>query len=96
MGPPRGKSYRVAVVLFTRVDEHEGLHIHKLEYLEMDQVHAAVRCMLKLRTLRKRVHSVPTEKRSRSVTLESQGLSPCDTKKARTLHAVPTDASLPE
>ena len=76
----------------------EGLHIHKLEYLEMDQVKDAARCMQKLRTLSKSVRSVSTEKRSHRIALDClspDGLSPSKTKKARTLQAVPTDSSLP-
>ena len=96
LAPPRGKVFRVAVVLFTKADEKEGLHINTLEYIEPDQVREAVLCMRKLRKLSKRVHTVSTEKRSHSVALEHEGMSPCTTKKARTLQAVPTEASLPE
>lgn len=99
LDPPRAKNFRVAVVLITKVDEDGGLHIHQLEYIEMDQVKHAVLCMQKLRKLSKGVHTVSTEKRSRNITLgciSAQGLSPSDTKKARTLQAAPTDASLPE
>ena len=53
LDPPRGKNFRVAVVLFTSADENEGLHIHQLEYIEMDQVQHAVLCMQKLRRLSK-------------------------------------------
>ena len=96
LDPPRGKTFRVAVVLFTKADEKEGLHIHKLEYVEPDQVEQAVLCMQKLRRLSKRVKTTSTEKRSHSIALGSMGQSPSDTKKARTLHATPTEASLPE
>jgi len=96
LDPPRGKTFRVAVCLFTKADEQEGLHIHLLEYIEADQVKQAVLCMQKLRRLSKGVHTGATEKRSHSVALESAGKSPCDTKKARTLQAAPTEASLPE
>ena len=96
LDPPRGKNFRVAFVLFTKADEKEGLHIHKLEYVEPEQVKEAVLCMQKLRRLSKRVHTLSTEKRSHSVALEHEGMSPCTTKKARTLQAVPTEASLPE
>ena len=95
MDPPRGKTFRVAVVLFTKADEKEGLHIHKMEYIEPDQVQQAVLCMQKLRKLSKRVHTVSTDKRSHSVAMEYEGRSPCDTKKARILQATPTEASLP-
>ena len=65
----------------------------------MGQVENAVLCMRKLRQLCKGVHSVSTEKRSRNIALEclsAQGVSPRDTKKSRTLQAVPTDLDLPE
>ena len=99
LDPPRGKNLRVALVLFTKADDAEGLHIHQLEYIEMDQIKDATRCMQKLRKLSKGVHSVSTEKRSHNITLEClspHGLSPTSTKKARALQAVPTDKSLPE
>ena len=96
LDPPRGKNVRVAFVLITKADEKEGLHIHKLEYIEPEQVKEAVVRTQKLRKLSKGVHTVSTEKRSHSVALEHEGMSPCTTKKARTLQAVPTEASLPE
>ena len=96
LDPPRGKNFRVAVVIFTKADEKEGLHIHKLEYIEPEQVKEAVLCMQRLRRLSKGVHTVSTEKRSHSATLVNEAMPPCTTKKARTLHAVPTEASLPE
>ena len=91
------QNFRVAVALFTKADEKEGLHIHKLENIEPEQVKEAVLCMQKLRRLSKGVHTVSTEKRSHSVALrEHEVMSPCNTKKARALQAVPTEASLPE
>ena len=95
LDPPRGKTFRVALVLLSSADEN-GLHIHKLEYIEPEQVHQAVLCMQKLRTLSKRVRSVSTDKRTRSYELEKDGLSPSSTKKARTLQVAPTEASLPD
>ena len=95
LDPPRGKNFRVALVLLSRADEKEGLHIHKLEYIEPDQVKNAVVCMQKLRELSKRVRAVSSEKRSRGLALDSAGHSPCDIKKARTLQQTSTDASLP-
>ena len=71
LDPPRSKEFRFAPVLFTNCDENEGLQIHKLEYNELNQMHEAVLCMQKLRRLSKRVHSVSTETRSRSIELES-------------------------
>ena len=95
LDPPRAKSSRVAFVLFTKADETEGLHIHKLEYVEPSQVNDAIQCMRKLRALSKKVHTNSKEKRSHSVALEHEGLSPMGTKKARALQATPTDSSLP-
>ena len=95
LDPPRGKDFRVAFVLFTKADETEGLHIHKLEYVEPNQVNEAIRCMQKLRTLSKGVHTKCTDKRSHSVALNHEGRSPLTVKKARTLQASPTDSSLP-
>ena len=60
LDPPRGKSFRVALALLSRADE-EGFHIHRLEYIEPEQVNQAVVCMQKLRTLSKRVRSVSTD-----------------------------------
>ena len=69
----------------------------KLEYIEPDQVKQAVVCMQKLRRLCKGITTtMSTEKRSHSVALGFSGMSPCDIKKARTLQAAPTEASLPE
>ena len=96
LDPPRGRSNRVALVLFARADEEEGLQIHKLEYIEPDQVQQAIQCMQRLRRLSKSVVSESTKKRSHAVSLGTDTLSPCDTKKARKLHAAPTAASLPE
>ena len=99
LDPPRNKDFRFALVLFTKADDHEGLHIHKLEYIEMDQIENAVKCMQKLRKLSKGVHSVSTEKRSHSIAFEclsERGVSPREIKKARNLQSVPTDASWPE
>ena len=96
LDPPRGKPFRVAVVLLEKADEKEGLYIHKLEYIEPENVQQAVECFQKLRRLSKAVHPVSTEKRSHSVDLDSSGISPSATKKARTLQAAPTAASLPE
>ena len=98
LGPPRGKKIKVALVLITKADEDEHLHIHKLEYIEQDELENAVDCMRKLRRLCKGVQSASTEKRSRNIDLaclSAEGIPPLNTKKPRTLQAVPTDASLP-
>ena len=75
LDPPRGKTCRVALVLFSSVDETEGFHIHKLECIEPDQVNQAVACLQKLRTLCRRVRSVSSEKRTRCQNLQADGLS---------------------
>ncbi len=95
MDPPRGKPMRCAIALFTKKDV-EGFHIHKLEYIEPDQVSDATRCMQKLRTLSKKIHpaAAPGMKRSQSLDLEAAGQNPQGGKKARTLQAVPTDLDL--
>ena len=90
LDPPRGKQFRVALVLITKADE-EGFHIHKLEYIEQDQVNHAITCMQRLRRLNKQIHPAGTEKRSHNLTLTATGI-----KKARTLQSVPTNTSLPD
>ena len=90
LDPPRGKNERVALCLFTKIDD-EGLHLHKLEYIEPNQVENAIACMQKLRKLCKQIKTTSQEKRSRSMVFTSPAV-----KKARKLSAAPTDASLPE
>ena len=95
LDPPRNKPFRYALALFSRADEDEGFQVHKLEPVEPDQVTNAVHCMRKLRGMSKAVHPVSTEKRTHAVDLSTSGSSPSATKKARTLHNAPTDASWP-
>ena len=98
LDPPRNRTSRNALVLFSKADETEGLHIQALEYIEPDQLESAIRCMKKLRTLSKGVKSVSTEKRSRKIDqacLSAEGMSPSNTKKSRTLQLAPSDVSLP-
>ena len=90
LDPPRGREVRVALVFINKVDD-EGFHIHKLEYIEPDQVNDAIICMKRLRTLNRQIRPVSTEKRSHNLTLHAS-----DTKKARTLSRAPTDVSLPD
>ena len=90
LDPPRAQKFRVAFVLITKADK-EGLHIHKLEYIEQDQVNHAIRCMQRLRRLNKQIHPAGKEKRSHNLTLTATGI-----KKARTLQSVPTNTSLPD
>ena len=52
LDPPRGRQFRVALVLITKVDE-EGFHIHKSENIEPDQVDNARKCMQRLRKMSK-------------------------------------------
>ena len=93
LDPPRGKPARCALALFSKKDD-EGLHIHKLEYVEPDQVADAIHCMRKLRTLCRQVRPGTQEKRSHAVAMADSWAATEDIKKARILHAVPTDASL--
>ena len=96
LDPPRGKKFRVALALITKVDE-EGFHVHKLEYIEAEHVDQAVECMRRLRKLSKSICSNSSEKRSHAVALGApDGPSPTKIKKARNLHKVPTDGSLEE
>ena len=99
LDPPRNNTSRTALVLISKADEHEGLHIQALEYIEPDQLENAARCMQKLRMLCKCVQSVSTEKRSREIDLaclSAEGMSPNrGTKTRRTLQAVPSDLGLP-
>ena len=95
LDPPRGKPARCALALFSKKDD-EGLHIHKLEYVEPDQVENAVHCVRKLRTLCKNVRPEKQEKRSHAVAMEDSWAATAGIKKARTLHSVPTEVSLEE
>jgi len=90
LDPPRGKDFRVALVLISKVDD-EGFHVHKSENIEPDQVDNAIQCMQRLRRLSKQIRPKNIEKRSHKLTLDTSSL-----KKARTLQSVPTDASLPD
>ena len=87
LDPPRGKPMRWAIALFTKADETD-FHIHKLEYFESDQTQNARACMQKLRNISSRIHPQFGEKRSRALPLDTYGVSPSDTKKCRTLHAM--------
>jgi hypothetical protein len=93
LDPPRGKTMRCALCLLTKKDV-EGLHIHKLEYIEPDQVAHAVACMQKLRKLCSKIHPESQEKRSHAVAFCSGAQPSPDAKKAKTLRSVPTDADL--
>ena len=93
LDPPRGKAARCALALFSKKDE-EGLHIHKLEYVEPDHVQNAILCMRKLRTLCQQLRPATQEKRSHAVAMHDSWAATEGIKKARTLHLVPTDASL--
>ena len=90
LDPPRGRDFRVAIVLITRVDE-EGLHIHKSENIEPDQVENAIKCMQRLRRMSKQIRPKGIGKRSHNLSLAASGL-----KKARTLQSIPTGGSLPD
>jgi hypothetical protein len=96
LDPPRGKTFRVALVLINKVHEQEGFAIHKLEYIEPDRVSDAIACVRKLRKLCKQIRSGSAEKRSHTGDFESCSMQPTATKQARTLHETPTDATLPD
>jgi hypothetical protein len=95
LDPPRGKTARCALALFSKKDD-QGLHIHKLEYVEHEHVTNAVHCIRKLRTLCKQVRPVTQDKRSHAVPMADSWAATEGIKKARILHQVPTDASLGE
>ena len=95
LDPPRGKPARCALALFSKRDE-EGLHIHKQEYVEPDDVQSAIHCIRKLRTLCKQVRPETHDKRSHAVAMADSWAATEGIKKARVLQAVPTDVSLPD
>ena len=92
LDPPRGKARRYAVCLITKRDE-EAFFVHKLDYIEPDQIDNAVRCFQKLRQLCKSIMPTTSEKWSHSVRMNAESVTGL-AKKSRTLHAVPTDVSL--
>jgi hypothetical protein len=93
LDPPRGKQMRYALLVCSKKDA-EGLHIHKLEYVENSQIDAAVKCFRKLRKVCTLIHTCSSEKRSHDHLLEKDGTTPVKIKKARTLQAAPSAASL--
>ena len=97
LDPPRGRTMRCALVLFTKKDA-EGFHIHKLEYIEPEQVDNAILCLQKLRTLSKKVqpNSLIQDGRAHEVFLEAKKRASGDAKRARTLQVAPTDQELAE
>ena len=93
LDPPRGKHCRVAVVLITRVDSQGCFDVHKLELVEPASADSAMACSRKLRSLTKKTTPGSTTKRTRA--MEHMFLtSPRDTKRCKSLHAVPSDVSL--
>ncbi len=93
LDPPRGKPRRCAICFFSRKDEDGCLHIHKLEYVEPDQIENAVACLRKLRKLCQKIKCDATEKRAVSDPDIQTNIGSL-TKKARQLQTVPTDASM--
>lgn len=93
MDPPRGKQMRYALLVCNKKDS-DGLHIHKLDYVENSQIDAALQCFRKLRKVCTLIHTRPCEKRSHDYHLEKDGTTPAKIKKARTLQAAPSAASL--
>ena len=92
LDPPRGKAHRYAICLISRREEDQ-FHIHKLEYIEQDQIDNATRCFQKLRKLCKAIMPTTAEKRSHSVSVCSSSVADL-AKRARSLHAMPTDVSM--
>ena len=92
LDPPRGKTSRSALCLISKSD-NESFHIHKLEYIEPDQLEGAISRVRKPRMLCKQIRPTSKDKRSYAAPLSKDCATPPSTKKARSLHAVPTDAS---
>ena len=92
MDPPRGKPHRYAMCSIMK-REDDTFHVHKLEYIEPNQIDDAIRCFRKLRSLSKRIQPTSSEKRSHKVAACLDRIKTVQ-KKARTLAAVPTDSSL--
>ena len=91
------KQMTMAVAWIQTVRGDATLDIHKREIIEADQVANAVVCYQKLCRLSNSLHQSSSEKRRHSFDLKNVATtSPSDTKKARTLQAAPTDASLPD
>ena len=82
LDPPRCKSLRCAVCIYTKRDV-EGLHLHRLEYMEPDQVDDAVKCIRKLRKLCQSIEPTGAEKRFHAVSVCA--VAPSVYKKARIL-----------
>jgi len=93
LDPPRGKATRCALAFISKMD-CEGLHIHKLEYIEPDQIENAVLCMQKLRMLCKQIRPTADGKRSHAVPMEDSWAATTHIKKARVLESCPTAGSL--
>jgi len=92
LNPPIGKANRCAVCVISR-REGNTFHVHKLECLEPAQMDTAVTCFQKMRKLCSAVRPSSTEKRSHDVKACAEDF-PKTEKRAKTLKAVPTDASL--
>ena len=92
LDPPRGKSFRAAVVLVSRMKETE-LQIHKLEYVEPGDVDNAIQCFRKLRTLSSQIMPRNNLKRSQ-VEMQQVSLETAHKKCCRSLQYCPTDTSL--
>jgi len=92
LNPPIGKANRCAVCVISR-REGNAFHVHKLECLEPAQMDTAVTCFQKMRKLCSAVRPSSTEKRSHDVKACAEDF-PKTEKRAKTLKAVPTDASL--
>ena len=92
LDPPRGKAFRAAVVLVSRMNETE-LQIHKLEYVEPSDVDNAIQCFRKLRTLSSQIMPPSNLKRSQ-VETQQVSFENAHKKNCRSLQYCPTDTSL--
>ena len=92
LDPPRGKAFRAAVVLVSRMKETE-LQIHKLEYVEPSDVDNAIQCFRKLRTLSSQIMPPSNLKRSQ-VETQQVSFENAHKKNCRSLQYCPTDTSL--
>ena len=82
LDPPRGRDYRVAFVLISKVDA-EGFHIHKVQNIEPDQMDNTIKCMQRLRRMSKQIRPEGTGKRSHDLSLNAS-----DLKKPPALNAI--------
>ena len=98
LAPPRGKRFRVAIALFTRVEDDNAntLLLTALQHIEPDAVENAVACVRRLRRLTEHIRPTSEHKRSHTVAALTQPSAESAPKVARTLQRCGTGASLPD